>query len=134
METIIVFGVLIISAFFIFFLTKDTTKHLFSNPENVLKSYGSNKSCPNSLAVYYIKKSLEQNPNHPELTSKLKELEKNIKQPSTTFFIMLGLMVIMPVIFWSIGKIHLYGLFLAVVIIVGGLIIYLQNIIKNNKT
>ena len=129
METIIVFAVVVISAFAIFFFTdKNSNKQLFSNPENVLESYASNKSCPKYLAVHYLKKSLKQNPNHPELIKKLKELEKNKKEPVVTFFIMVALMIIMPIIFWSIGIIHFYGLFLAITIIVGGIVIYLKKI------
>jgi len=134
MDTIIVFSVVIISAFLIFFLEKKSNNSLFSNPENVIKSYGSSKSCPNYLAVHYLKKSLKQNPNHPGLISKLKELEKGANKPTAILIIMVALMVIMPAIFWVTGKIHLYGLTLAVVIIVGGVVIYLRKSIKNNKT
>ena len=134
METFIIFTVIVISAFAMFFLNRKTLNKQFADPQIVLKNIEaslSNKNFPNYIAIHNLKKSIELNPDHPELISKLKELEGNNtnSSPKTLYavlFTLIGLIGIMPIIFWSTGKIHLYGLVLGIFFILFAFVIYLQ--------
>ena len=134
METFILFTIIIISAFAIVILNRKKLNKQFSDPQKVLKSIEINLSSnyiPNYIAIHNLKKSIELNPDHPELISKLKELESNnvSSSPKTLYAVLstlIGLMGIMPFIFWSTGKINLYGLVLGIIFILFAFIIYLQ--------
>ena len=134
METFLIFTVIVISAFAIVIVNRKKLNKQFTDPQKVLKSIEdnlANNNLPNYIAIHNLKKSIELNPGHPELMSKLKELECNNlnSSPKTLYAVLstlIGLMGIIQIIFWSTGKMHLYGLVLGIAFILFAFVIYLQ--------
>ena len=142
METFIVFTIISLISVIFFLLTKKETNKGFSNPDQVLRSVkaiNTNSSFQNQLAIHNLKKSLELNPNHEGLFSKLKEIEAFNKK-TTTFkpnlviiSILLSLGIVLPAIYWSLNIIHLYGLTLVILFLLGGLIYFIRHLIKTKS-